>query len=1073
MGYEEFDALGRKLMLRMSRLPEAELLALLSQAGIPAPLAEKIREMLHNPDLTTSADGPLDVPTLSPNPQDPDLSLEAKKEAFALFYRSFVKGEPPDLASLLEQRPDLVKELSEIESEWHDLDHSKDANASLARRITDRYGDIDTSPLLSDSWISNSKKPRSSPSSRVLDQLAIRSPRETRYQLQKEIGRGGMGAVLRVLDTNLQRHLAMKVMLGNAAGKDDTEKLRPEVSRFLEEAQITGQMEHPGIVPVHDLGMDREGKLYYTMPLVKGRHFGEILYMLREGKESWTIPRAVGVLLKVCQTMAYAHEKGVIHRDLKPANIMVGRFGEVYVMDWGIAKLLHTSEKPETSPAEEDSIHPQEIFRASDLTTQGQVVGTPSYMAPEQALGRLDQHGPHSDIYSAGAMLYHVLSGHRPYENPSGNRSTTPLAPDRQDPPSKLSEVAPEASVELVAICEKAMEQEPEHRFSSISALAGDLEAWLEGRVVKAYETGAVAELKKWIQRNGKLAATIMIAIFLAIAGLSGMIYLEKRAQEVEKEQRQAAEEARKRAEKATILAKEKEAEARSLLSDFVRMADVRRLSDRESEAQALWPAHPENIPKLDMWLTKSLELAKRLPGHELSLAKLRERARPFDPEAQEKEDRSRVEAFRVTELRREQAELSAIPQKTASEKNRLQTIAREIAKLRAKEEGRTSWEFENDEDQWRHDTLAGLVRELTVFSGDDPRESTIADVRRRLAFAYTVEENTLGTFDVEWEEAISSIGSRVECPSYEGLSIQPQLGLIPVGRDPDSGLWEFLHFQTHRGEIPDRDEDGKLILTEDIGLILVLIPGGNFVMGGQKNDPDQSNYDPDATPSCSPLLEVQLDPYFFSKFEMTQAQWQRFTGTNPSRYLSSSTLFRMTQPGLHPVEQVSWDLCQQTMRNLGLSLPTEAQWEYAARAGTTTRWWTGNDRESLRGAVNLADRSARKMGASWAGIEDWPDLDDGYGIHAPIGTYRPNPFGLHEIHGNVWEWAQEGYASYLQRLIRKGDGLRIESGTRSRVNRGGSFASPATSSRLCHRSSFAHAFRVSSGGVRPARMLE
>jgi tRNA A-37 threonylcarbamoyl transferase component Bud32 len=179
-------------------------------------------------------------------------------------------------------------------------------------------------------------------SSEFLKKLSQLSPPASRYKLQGEVARGGMGAILRVWDESLRRHLAMKVVLGkeDPLAKGATPPVDERtLARFLEEAQVTGQLDHPGVVPVYELGVNHEGAVYFTMRLVKGRSLGEIFALVREGAEGWNQTRALSALLKVCETMSYAHAKGVIHRDLKPANVMVGRYCEVYVMDWGLAKV--------------------------------------------------------------------------------------------------------------------------------------------------------------------------------------------------------------------------------------------------------------------------------------------------------------------------------------------------------------------------------------------------------------------------------------------------------------------------------------------------------------------------------------------------------------------------------------------------------------------------------------------------------------------------------------------------------------------------------------------------------------
>ena len=168
-----------------------------------------------------------------------------------------------------------------------------------------------------------------------------------RYEVIGEFARGGMGAILRVWDRELRRMVAMKVVLGR--GNEETGNTPPvdekTLGRFVEEAQITGQLDHPGIVPVHEIGLDTEEQVFFTMKLVNGDDLKTILKKQRQGEGGWTKARVLGVILKVCEAMAYAHSKKVIHRDLKPANVMVGRYGEAYVMDWGLAHVIGSEEK--------------------------------------------------------------------------------------------------------------------------------------------------------------------------------------------------------------------------------------------------------------------------------------------------------------------------------------------------------------------------------------------------------------------------------------------------------------------------------------------------------------------------------------------------------------------------------------------------------------------------------------------------------------------------------------------------------------------------------------------------------
>jgi formylglycine-generating enzyme required for sulfatase activity len=294
----------------------------------------------------------------------------------------------------------------------------------------------------------------------------------------------------------------------------------------------------------------------------------------------------------------------------------------------------------------------------------------------------------------------------------------------------------------------------------------------------------------------------------------------------------------------------------------------------------------------------------------------------------------------------------------------------------------------------------------------------------------------------------------------------------LPIGRDPESGLFEFAHVGT--GELAERGPDGRLTITEDTGLVFVLIPGGALQMGAQSTDPTGPNYDPLARSDEAPVHEVQLEPFFLSKYQMNQGQWLRIAGANPSAHAPGSPTLGRPFTLLHPVEQVSFDDCEPMLARFELLVPTEAQWEWAARGGTTTRWWTGSDRESLVGACNLADQAAWRAGATWEACKDWPELDDGWPLHAPVTEFRPNPFGLHGTVGNVWEWTRCFAGSYTVPQ-RPGDGYREEFGSdpELRVTRGASFGNVSAWARVTYRNLVKRDVRGNYIGVRPARALE
>jgi formylglycine-generating enzyme required for sulfatase activity len=360
------------------------------------------------------------------------------------------------------------------------------------------------------------------------------------------------------------------------------------------------------------------------------------------------------------------------------------------------------------------------------------------------------------------------------------------------------------------------------------------------------------------------------------------------------------------------------------------------------------------------------------------------------------------------------------------------------------------------------HQSLQALAEQFAAFFG---RSGLVAEVEKRLVRATTLVRRSVEAPAAEWANAIAMVAGS---PRYGGLKLSPQVGLVPIGHDPDSGFAEFAVLDT--GELPAR-RDGRLIVTLRSAIVLVLLPGGVARIGAV-NSPGDPRHDPDASSQEGPVHEVRLDPFFIGKCELTQGQWLAMTGKNPS-YYSRSLNFGVTDR--HPATNLAQDVCDQNLCRFDLTLPTEVQWEYACRAGTDTPWWTGADREGLREngiAANLADQTAKRRGATWPPIAEWPDYDDRHVIQAPVGLLLPNPFGLHDVHGNVWEWCLDDGGRYGLDEPRPGDGYRQSRATDLRQSRGGAFSYGAQAARSSSRNAVAKNSAGDMDGARVARSL-
>ncbi len=377
-----------------------------------------------------------------------------------------------------------------------------------------------------------------------------------RYLSLRPHAKGGLGEVFVARDTELDREVALKEIQDRHAHDPNSR------TRFVMEAEITGKLEHPGIVPVYGLGRYEDGRPFYAMRFIKGDSFQAAIHEFHEHRSSDQVYETVafrkllGRFVDVCHAVGYAHSRGVLHRDLKPGNVMLGKHGETLVVDWGLAKLKGR----DAATTSEDATLQISSGSGTEETLPGSALGTPGYMSPEQAEGKHEQLGPTTDIYSLGAMLYTLLTGQRPIGDPDiGEILRRTVTGDFLSP----RELEPHISKALEAICQKAMALSPSDRYATCEEFAEDVENFLAGEPVTAYPEPWRDRARRWIKNHRTLATSTTVAAGVAVLGLviglgvvTGLNQQLTEANEKEKSQRLLAEKSRQYANSQTILSK-------------------------------------------------------------------------------------------------------------------------------------------------------------------------------------------------------------------------------------------------------------------------------------------------------------------------------------------------------------------------------------------------------------------------------------------------------------------------------------------------------------------------------------
>lgn len=835
------------------------------------------------------------------------------------------------------------------------------------------------------------------------------------YRLQCELGRGGQGVVYFAVHEKLGRRVALKVLGARDVGS------RTQLLRFRRESEATARIEHPALCHVYEAGV-HEGVPWIAMRYVEGQPFTAS----DTRRERATVLR---ILEQVARALHVAHGAGVVHRDVKPGNIVVQENGEPVVVDFGLAAVRHDA----------------------GLTAAGDVIGTPGYMSPEQIDATRGPVGPSTDVWALGVVLFEGLTGRRPFRG--DHRAAVYREILEGEPEWRCARKLPRS---LRRIIETALAKDSRQRYASMLDLARDLRCAREGRPVAARPVPMPARWARWFRRYPIPGATIVLVCAVLVASIlwtSGS-NRDRRAlnASLRKEQGETA----------------RELEARRTF------ADARALEELLERAEDLLPATAALIPEIETWLDDVTAGCARGAGHRRRLRALRSEARPYSERQRRRDYRDVYDTFRMAEHVRDRLrvadESDALSRR---DERRLEHLEASVDRLRARTRVPRSWSFATFDEAYREHALSRIVSCLDRLEGEG---GLVAEVRDRLAVARRERIHVPSDLEARWGALRERLGANPRYAPALAPRINARPGFIPVGPDPRSGLEELLVAALHRGPVPERAADGRLRFAADTGLVMVLVPGGTFGMGSQLEDLSAPGYDPRTRWIEEPHHPVRLAPFYLSKYEVTQAQWLRLTGGNPSQHVPERAKGNpLGFTPTHPVERVLWSEAADALRRVGLLLPTEAQWERAYRAGTSTVFPRGPTIRSLRGHANVGGVEYEESGLGHAhpASKGWRDP---FALTNRVGELLPNALGLHDVAGNVREWCRDPFVAYRNSIVRPVDGLR-SAGTSKRIGvrgahrvvRGSSYRTLPFLARSMMRWSEPENARLRDVGLRPS----
>jgi serine/threonine protein kinase/formylglycine-generating enzyme required for sulfatase activity len=832
----------------------------------------------------------------------------------------------------------------------------------------------------------------------------VRQPRPAgvpfgKYRLLRQLGAGAQGTVHLAEDTQLGRQVALKILPLHRAVRAEA------IGRFRREAAMVARLDHPGICTVYEAG-EQDSAAFIAMRFAEGTTLAALLVDARKAGQPLPFARALELVELVATALHAAHEAGLVHRDVKPGNIMVAPDGRPVVLDFGLAR--------DASAGSE----------ASELTRTGDMLGTPAYMSPEQLHGNRIAVDARTDVYSLGVVLFECLTLRRPFEAPTVEQLYQQIL---TAPVPDLRRSRRDLDRDTALVVATALAKDREHRYASAAAFAEDLRRLRNRAPILARPIGWLRYATAWSRRRPGIAASIAVTAVTLVASTIVSLALFFRAD--------AAREA------------------------FEQLADIERLRAANAAAERLYPATPSLAPRLADWLEQQgRPLAQRLPLHRDTLQRVRDRAlaRTAGDADRDGPDLDLERLARLRE-RREGLERAAESAPHAQARTyaaaRIAKLDREIAAAEQEIRTRIRYTFADPEQAFLHENLELLVAGLERFTAPG---GTLELVEARWTFARAIEHATVVEPGDAWRSVAADVAAS---PRYQHRTLPPQLGLVPLGADPESGLQEFACLAG--GTVPVRDPGTRrLQLSAESAPVFVLIPPCRFVPG--EGQPDEPVTGPETAADERPAAAIDLDWFLIGKHELTRAQWQRLSAEPVGFSLGDDLLG--PEAALHPATELTWDRCVEVLARHELVLPTEVQWECAARGGASTPYWGGN--ASVAGFANCRGGAERGPGRA--------PVDDGFELTAPVTALLPNPFGLHHVVGNVAEWCRESFALRAHRKYapRPGDGeVPVPASSRKPV-RGGSFMHLVAAMRPSCRGPRSAADGYGDVGVRPVRAV-